>query len=246
MTNNHNTEAKETMDPLEIARFAQHADQWWQPNGAFKTLHDINPTRLDWICKYITPKNLKMLDIGCGGGILSEGLARLGAHVTGLDVEAHTLQTARVHAEQSTLSIDYVCEPVESFVESYNKGLFDAITCLEMLEHVADPQVVINSAVDLLKPGGFLFLSTVNRTAKAYATVILGAEYILSLLPRQTHSFERCIRPSELASGVRQVGLDVLGVTGLDYHPFTRKAVLVEDCVDVNYLLVAKKMGFVS
>ena len=201
----------------------------------------LSKVQLDWICKYITPKNLKMLDIGCGGGILSEGLAHLGAHVTGLDVEEHALKTARAHAEQSNLSINYVCEPVESFVESYHEGPFDAITCLEMLEHVEDPQRVIHSAVALLKPGGFLFLSTVNRTAKAYATVILGAEYILSLLPRQTHSFERFIRPSELASGVRQVGLDVLGVTGLDYHPFTRKAVLQEDCVDVNYLLVAEK-----
>lgn len=241
MKNHHNTEAKETMDPLEIARFAQHADQWWQPDGAFKTLHDINPARLDWIRKYITPTNLKMLDIGCGGGILSEGLARLGAHVTGLDVEEHALETARAHAKQSKLSIDYVCEPVELFVDSYHQEPFDAITCLEMLEHVEDPQMVINSAVALLKPGGFLFLSTVNRTAKAYATVILGAEYILSLLPRQTHSFERFIRPSELASGVRQAGLDVLGVTGLDYQPFTRKAKLVDDCVDVNYLLVAEK-----
>ncbi|NCT57309.1 MAG: bifunctional 2-polyprenyl-6-hydroxyphenol methylase/3-demethylubiquinol 3-O-methyltransferase UbiG [Legionella sp.] len=201
----------------------------------------MSKVQLDWICKYITPKNLKMLDIGCGGGILSEGLAHLGAHVTGLDVEEHALKTARAHAEQSNLSINYVCEPVESFVESYHEGPFDAITCLEMLEHVEDPQRVIHSAVALLKPGGFLFLSTVNRTAKAYATVILGAEYILSLLPRQTHSFERFIRPSELASGVRQAGLDVLGVTGLDYHPFTRKAVLQEDCVDVNYLLVAEK-----
>jgi len=201
----------------------------------------LSKVQLDWICKYITPKNIKMLDIGCGGGILSEGLAHLGAHVTGLDVEEHALKTARAHAEQSNLSINYVCEPVESFVESYHEGPFDAITCLEMLEHVEDPQRVIHSAVALLKPGGFLFLSTVNRTAKAYATVILGAEYILSLLPRQTHSFERFIRPSELASGVRQAGLDVLGVTGLDYHPFTRKAVLQEDCVDVNYLLVAEK-----
>jgi 2-polyprenyl-6-hydroxyphenyl methylase / 3-demethylubiquinone-9 3-methyltransferase len=240
MTNNaEKKETKETTDPLEIARFAQHAEQWWQPDGAFKTLHDINPARLDWISQYITPKNLKMLDIGCGGGILSEGLARLGAEVTGLDVEEQALNTARAHAEVSNLSssLRYVCEPVESFEE----GPFDAITCLEMLEHVEDPEVVINSAVALLKPGGFLFLSTVNRTAKAYATVILAAEYVLSLLPRQTHSFERFIKPSELASGVRRAGLEVLGVTGLDYHPFSRKTVLREDCVDVNYLLVAQK-----
>ena len=227
----------ETTDPLEIARFAQHAEQWWQPDGAFKTLHDINPARLDWICQYIAPKNLNMLDIGCGGGILSEGLARLGAEVTGLDVEAQALEVARKHAEASKLSVRYVCEPVESFEE----GPFDAITCLEMLEHVDDPQLVIDSAIALLKPGGFLFLSTVNRTAKAYATVILAAEYVLSLLPRQTHSFERFIKPSELASGVRKAGLDVLGLTGLDYNPFSRKAVLREDCVDVNYLLVAQK-----
>ncbi|MDF1683109.1 MAG: bifunctional 2-polyprenyl-6-hydroxyphenol methylase/3-demethylubiquinol 3-O-methyltransferase UbiG [Legionellaceae bacterium] len=237
-TNNmNNTEAKETMDPLEIARFAQHAEQWWQPDGAFKTLHDINPTRLDWICKYITPQNLKMLDIGCGGGILTEGLAKLGANITGLDVEEHALKTARAHAEASNVSIEYVCEPVELF----DGGPFDAITCLEMFEHVEDPEIVIRAAVDLLKPGGYLFLSTVNRTAKAYATVILGAEYILSLLPRQTHSFERFIRPSELASSVRQTGLDVMGVTGLDYNPFSRESKLQEGCVDVNYLLVAQK-----
>lgn len=235
MTNH--IEMKETTDPLEIARFAQHAEQWWQPDGAFKTLHDINPARLDWISQYITPKNLQMLDIGCGGGILSEGLARRGAHVTGLDVEEHALKAARAHAEASNVSVKYVCEPVETF----DGGPFDAITCLEMLEHVEDPQVVINSAVALLKPGGFLFLSTVNRTAKAYATVILAAEYVLSLLPRQTHSFERFIKPSELASGVRQAGLEVIAVTGLDYHPFSRKAVLQDDGVDVNYLLVAQK-----
>jgi len=227
----------ETTDLLEIARFAQHAEQWWQPDGAFKTLHDINPVRLNWITQYVAPKELKVLDIGCGGGILSEGLARLGAVVTGLDVEEQALAVAKKHAEASTLSIRYVCQPVESFEE----GPFDAITCLEMLEHVDDPQVVIDSAMALLKPGGYLFLSTVNRTAKAYATVILAAEYVLSLLPRQTHSFERFIRPSELASAVRRAGLDVLGVTGLDYNPFSRKAVLQEDHVDVNYLLVAKK-----
>lgn len=230
-------ETKETTDPLEIARFAQHAKQWWQPDGAFKTLHDINPARLDWISQYIAPKNLKMLDIGCGGGILSEGLAKLGAEVTGLDVEAQALEVARDHAEASNVLIRYVCEPVESFEE----GPFDAITCLEMLEHVEDPQLVIDSAVRLLKPGGFLFLSTVNRTAKAYAAVIVAAEYVLSLLPRQTHSFERFIRPSELAAGVRKAGLDVLGVTGLDYSPFSRKAVLRAEHVDVNYLLVAQK-----
>jgi len=233
----NNTQKKETTDPLEIARFAQHSKQWWQPDGAFKTLHDINPARLDWIKQYIEPKNLRMLDVGCGGGILSEGLARLGATVTGLDVEEQALETAREHAKASSLSIKYVCEPVESF----EAEPFDAITCLEMLEHVEDPRMVIDSAVALLKPGGFLFLSTVNRTAKAYATVILAAEYVLSLLPRQTHSFERFIRPSELASSVRKAGLDVLGVTGLDYNPFNREAVLREDHVDVNYLLVAQK-----
>lgn len=235
MTNNKKT--TETTDPLEIARFAQHAKQWWQPDGAFKTLHDINPARLHWIQQYINPKNLNMLDIGCGGGILTEGLARCGANMTGLDVEEQALETAREHAKASNLSIKYVCEPVESF----EAGPFDAITCLEMLEHVDDPQWVIDSAVALLKPGGFLFLSTVNRTPKAYATVILAAEYVLSLLPRQTHSFERFIRPSELASSVRTTGLEVLGVTGLDYNPFSREAVLREDYVDVNYLLVAQK-----
>jgi 2-polyprenyl-6-hydroxyphenyl methylase / 3-demethylubiquinone-9 3-methyltransferase len=226
-----------TSDPLEIARFAQHASQWWDKDGAFKTLHDINPARLMWIERYIKPSHMRVLDIGCGGGVLCEGLARLGAHVTGLDVEEKALAIARRHADSEGLLIDYV----HASVDTFEAKLFDSVMCLEMLEHVDDPACIIKAASRLVKPGGYVFLSTVNRTLKAYATVILAAEYVLSLLPRQTHTFERFIRPSELASCVRHAGLDVIGMTGLVYHPFTRQVILNAQQVDVNYLLVAQR-----
>ena len=226
-----------TVDPLEIARFAKHAEHWWDKEGPLKTLHDINPVRLDWIQQFIQLPGLRVLDIGCGGGVLSEGLARAGASVTGLDAEEGAIFTAREHAKLEGLNVEYVCEPIETF----EAPLFDAITCLEMLEHVDHPENVIQAAARLVKPGGYLFLSTLNRTAKAYAYAILGAEYILSILPRQTHTFERFIRPSELAGVVREAGLEIKGMTGLSYNPFTRKALLQAREVDVNYLLVAQK-----
>ncbi|MCH9756734.1 MAG: bifunctional 2-polyprenyl-6-hydroxyphenol methylase/3-demethylubiquinol 3-O-methyltransferase UbiG [Gammaproteobacteria bacterium] len=228
---------KNTINPQEVARFAQHASHWWDTNGPLKTLHDINPVRLDWIQQYIEPAELNILDIGCGGGILCEGLAKCGAKLTGLDVEKGAIDTARHHAAAEKLDIDYVCEPVETF----DAPLFDAVTCLEMLEHVDNPEMIIQAAARLVKPGGYVFLSTINRTARAYAELIVGAEYILSLLPHQTHAFEQFIRPSELAGAVRRTGLDVVGMTGLLYNPFTRKARLQVGQVEVNYLLVAQK-----
>lgn len=227
-----------TIDPLEVARFAEHAEQWWDTSGPLKTLHDINPVRLEWIQQFVKLPELNVLDIGCGGGILCEGLAKKGAQVTGLDVEHGAIKTAQAHAIAENLEITYVCEPVEKFEAA---TLFDSITCLEMLEHVEHPEAIIHATSRLIKPGGYVFFSTVNRTARAYAEVILAAEYILALLPRQTHIFERFIRPSELATVVRDSGLDVIGITGLSYNPFSRKAALQAEKVDVNYLLVAQK-----
>ncbi len=227
---------KSTIDSVEIAKFAQHASQWWDTEGPLKTLHDINPARLAYIQQYISLADQRILDVGCGGGILSEAMAASGAIVTGLDVEVDAIECARAHAEQSQLNIDYVCQPIETF----EAKLFDSITCMEMLEHVQEPQWVIQYCARLLKEGGYLFLSTLNRTPMAYATAIVGAEYILGLLPRQTHDFNKFIKPSELAHMVRESGLEVVGMTGLAYNPLTREAVL-QNSVAVNYLLLCRK-----
>ncbi len=221
---------------MEIAKFAQHATQWWNMDGPLKTLHDINPARISFIQNYINLTGQRVLDVGCGGGILCEGMARNGAIVTGLDVEEEAIACAREHAQQNQLTIDYVCQPIES----YAAEPFDSITCMEMLEHVSDPQLVIQHCARLLKEGGYLFLSTLNRTLKAYATAIVGAEYVLGVLPRQTHDFDKFIKPGELARVIRASGLEMVGMKGLSYNPFSRTAMLCES-VDVNYLLVCQK-----
>ena len=225
-----------TIDVTEVAKFAKLATQWWDKEGALKTLHDINPLRLNFIQSICPLSGCRVLDVGCGGGILSEGMAREGALVTGLDVAEDALQIARQHASEQILSIDYINQPIEHF----EAPLFDVVTCLEMLEHVSSPKDVIKHCERLLKPGGYLFLSTINRTFLAYATVILGAEYVLGLLPRQTHDFDKFIKPSELAGMVRAAGFETRGLSGLAYNPITSTATL-GDAVDVNYLLVCQK-----
>lgn len=225
-----------TIDPLEVAKFAQHATQWWNVEGPLKTLHDINPARIGFIQQYIDLSKQRILDVGCGGGILCEGMAAAGAVVTGLDVEKDAIACAQAHALQRDLCIDYVCQPIESF----DAPLFDSITCMEMLEHVPEPKQVIEHCARLLKEGGYLFLSTLNRTVKAYATAIIGAEYILDLLPRQTHDFDKFMKPSELATILRACGLEMVALTGLAYNPLTRIASL-NDSVAVNYLVVCRK-----
>ena len=230
---------KTTIDDLEIAKFSQHASEWWDPDGPLKTLHDINATRLEYIFKHAAVSGKKILDIGCGGGILCEGLAAAGASVFGLDAEPNAIVAARAHALKQGLSIQYDSEPVEDYCAD-RSGVFDIITCMEMLEHVTTPAVVIQHAARLLKPDGLLFLSTINRTLKAYALAIVAAEYVLNILPRQTHDYEKFIKPSELAQMTREAGLEMLSIAGLDYHPFTRRASLVRD-VDVNYLMVCRK-----
>ncbi len=226
-----------TIDPVEVAKFAQYANQWWDLNGPLKTLHDINPARLEFITEFSSLIDKTVLDIGCGGGILCESMASLGAKVTGLDVENDAITAARAHAEDRQLSIQYVCQPIEQYLLE-ELGTFDVITCMEMLEHVSDPQVVIQHAARLLKPGGLLFLSTINRTVKAYASAIVAAEYILNLLPRQTHDYEKFIKPSELSAMLRAEDLEPKAIKGMDYNPFTRIASL-QSSISVNYLLVA-------
>jgi 2-polyprenyl-6-hydroxyphenyl methylase/3-demethylubiquinone-9 3-methyltransferase len=225
-----------TVDSLEVAKFAQHATEWWVDDGAFKTLHAINPARLDFIQQFTPLADRRILDVGCGGGILCEGMAKHGANVTGLDVEEDAIACARQHALNAHLEVEYVCLPIET----YEAAPFDHITCMEMLEHVQHPEHVIEHCFRLLKSGGFLFLSTLNRTVRAYATAIVAAEYILRLLPRQTHDFDKFIKPSELAGMVRAAGFETRGLSGLAYNPITSTATL-DDAVDVNYLLVCQK-----
>jgi 2-polyprenyl-6-hydroxyphenyl methylase/3-demethylubiquinone-9 3-methyltransferase len=225
-----------TVDSLEVTKFAQLAAHWWDHDGPLKTLHDINPARLSLIQNTTSLTGQRVLDVGCGGGILSEAMATLGASVTGLDVGPDAIECARQHAAQEQLSVDYVCQPIETF----DAELFDGITCMEMLEHVQEPELVIQHCARLLKKGGYLFLSTLNRTVTSYATAIVAAEYLFGLLPRQTHDFSKFIKPSELARMVRASGLDTVQIKGLGYNPITGVASL-QDSVDVNYFLICQK-----
>ncbi|ASQ46076.1 Ubiquinone biosynthesis O-methyltransferase [Legionella clemsonensis] len=223
---------KPTVDLQEIAKFSQHASHWWDKDGPLKTLHDINPVRLEFIKKNCSLDKKRVLDVGCGGGILSEAMASEGAQVTGLDLSEEALEAAKSHAVSHQLKIDYLCCPIED----YEHPGFDIITCMEMLEHVPDPQAIITHCARLLKPGGMLFLSTINRTFKAYTTVILAAEYLLGLLPRQTHEFNKFIKPSELLALIRQSGMELTELTGMSYNPWSKAATL-DDSVAVNYLV---------
>ena len=226
-----------TIDAVEVAKFSQHASQWWNTEGPLKTLHDINPTRVQFIQTFTPFTGLSVLDVGCGGGVLSEAMASLGAaKVVGLDVEPDAISAATQHAEGQHWPLHYVCQPIEN----HEAELFDIVTCMEMLEHVTAPELIIEHCARLLKPGGYLFLSTINRTMKAYASVIVAAEYVLGLLPRQTHDFDKFIKPSELATMGRRVGLDVIGLSGMAYNPFTRVASL-NDSIACNYLMACRK-----
>ncbi|MDM7321827.1 MAG: bifunctional 2-polyprenyl-6-hydroxyphenol methylase/3-demethylubiquinol 3-O-methyltransferase UbiG [Gammaproteobacteria bacterium] len=226
-------------DAAEIAQFDALAGQWWDPNGPLWTLHAINPLRMDFIRTHTPLTGLRVLDVGCGGGLLTEALAREGAKVTGIDLAAASLATARMHAQSQGLAIQYRLMPVEELAAAEPEG-FDVVTCMEMLEHVPDPAAIVQACAALVKPGGWLILSTLNRTPKAFALAIVGAEYLLGMIPRGTHSFRKFIRPAELARWLRAAGMGLADQQGLHYNPLARQFLLGPG-VDVNYLVAARK-----
>ena len=234
-----NSPGQQNFDPSEVFKFDEMARKWWDKNSEFKSLHDINPLRMDYINSFVSLDNQRVLDVGCGGGILTESLATAGADVTGIDMAAKPLQVAKLHRHESNLAIDYQQTTIEALAEN-QLGEFDVITCLEMMEHVPNPESVINAGYQLLKPGGHFFISTINRNSKAYLFAILGAEYVLNLLPRGTHDFERFIKPSELATWLRQTGFDLQDISGMTYNPITKSYKLSRD-TDVNYLVYASR-----
>jgi len=223
------------IDAAEIAKFEKLASRWWDRNSEFKPLHDINPLRAGFIDSKLNLAGTKVLDIGCGGGILSEALAQRGADVTGIDMGEAPLAVARLHLLESKLEIRYERATAEEWASAHN-GEYDAVACLEMLEHVPDPAAIIRACFALLKPGGHLFVSTINRNPKAWLFAVVGAEYLLRLLPRGTHDYAKFIRPSELAGWARHAGFAQGELTGMTYNPFTRTYSLGRD-VDVNYLM---------
>ena len=228
------------IDPAEQARFDALAERWWDPQGEMRPLHDLNPARLDYIRQRSPLKDASVLDVGCGGGILSESMAAAGARVTGIDIAERSLRIARLHQLDSGLNVDYRLTTAEELLQSEGGGQFDTVTCLEMLEHVPAPDQVVAACAALTRPGGDLYFSTINRNLAAYALAILGAEYILRLLPRGTHDYQKLIRPSELSGWCRAAGLNVCDISGLAYNPLTRTAT-VGGPVTVNYLMHVRK-----
>ena len=230
----------ENVDLSEIAKFEKLASRWWDPHSEFKPLHDINPLRAGWIDQHANVKHKSVLDVGCGGGLLCEALAHRGALVTGIDMGEAPLSVARLHQLESGVTVDYQQSTAESMAER-RAGEFEIVTCLEMLEHVPDPSTVIQACADLCRSGGDLFFSTINRNPKSFLFAIVGAEYILNLLPRGTHEYDKFIKPSELARWIREAGLDMHEMMGMTYNPVTKRYRLTPDDVSVNYLIRAKK-----
>lgn len=227
-------------DPAELAKFSELAHRWWDIESEFRPLHQINPLRLDWIDGLADLSSKRVLDVGCGGGILSDSMARKGANVTGIDLSTKALRVARLHAlEVQTANLDFREVSVEALAAEQPES-FDVVTCMEMLEHVPDPASVVQSCARLVKPGGWVFFSTINRNAKAFMLAIVGAEYILNMLPRGTHEYAKLIRPSELAASCRAAGLDVTHTCGLEHNPLTHRYWLSDD-TSVNYMFATRR-----
>jgi len=222
------------IDENELAKFEASAFRWWDPAGEFKPLHDINPLRLSYIQQYSSLANQQVLDVGCGGGILSEAMAREGAQVTGIDMGSAPLQVAKLHLLESGLDVEYLQITAEAMAQQ-RPAQYDIVTCMEMLEHVPDPSSVINACATLVKPRGKLFFSTINRHPKAYLFAVLGAEYFLKLLPKGTHDYEKFIKPSEMGQWMRKADLVLQDLSGMSYQPITKQFTLTRD-VKVNYL----------
>lgn len=229
-------------DPAELAKFSDLAHHWWDPESEFKPLHQINPLRLDWIHALADLNRKRVLDVGCGGGILADSMARKGADVTGIDLASKSLRVAQLHAlETGTPNIQYREVSVEALAQE-QPASFDVVTCMEMLEHVPDPGSVVRACAELVKPDGWVFFSTLHRSAKAFMLAIVGAEYVLNMLPRGTHEYAKMIRPSELAASCREAGLDLVGIKGMEYNPITKRYALTTD-TSINYMLAARKFS---
>jgi len=236
----HNPTVMTNVDPQELAKFSELAHRWWDPDSEFRPLHQINPLRLEWIDELARLKGRRALDVGCGGGILAEAMARRASHVTGIDLAARPLGVARLHAlESSVENIEYREIAAEALAAEV-PGHFDVVTCMEMLEHVPDPSSVVRACGTLVRPGGWVFFSTLNRNPKSFLFAIIGAEYVLGLLPKGTHEYARFIRPSELARWARESGLTLEGSKGMEYNPLTRRYRLSGD-TSVNYLFACRR-----
>ena len=230
----------ENADPAELAKFSDLAHRWWDLESEFRPLHQINPLRLGWIQSHAPLQGKRVLDIGCGGGILADAMARGGAQVLGIDLATKALKVAQLHAlEAGTQGVDYREISVEALAQEEPAG-FDVVTCMEMLEHVPDPSSVVRACATLVKPGGHVFFSTINRNTKAFLFAIVGAEYVLNLLPRGTHEYAKFIKPSELAAYCRSTGLGLSQTRGMEYNPLTRNYWLSDD-TSVNYMLATQK-----
>ena len=227
------------VDQSEIAKFSALAHRWWDPNSEFKPLHAINPLRLGWIKSFVNLEGKKVVDIGCGGGILAESISKCGADTTGIDLSEKALKVAELHALEVGAKLTYRSIAAEALADEQPEQ-YDVVTCMEMLEHVPDPASVVRACAKLCKPGGTLFFSTLNRNPKSYLFAIIGAEYILKLLPKGTHEYAKFIKPSELVAFTRHAGLEMIGIKGLSYNPLTQVYSLSDD-VGVNYMIVVRK-----
>ena len=227
------------VDPAELRKFSDIAARWWDPNGPMRPLHEINPLRLAWIDRLVPLAGKRVLDVGCGAGVLAESMAGRGAQVTGIDLAGKPLKVAQLHALESGADVNYEEGAAESWAE-HQPASFDVVTCMEMLEHVPDPARSVQACAALAKPGGWVFFSTINRNSKSFLLAIVGVEYVLNILPRGTHEYAKFIRPSELTQYARTAGLALNELVGMSYNPFTKSAALVRD-TDVNYLMAFRK-----